>query len=221
MPEAKKSNVALWVVGGCLVLIIIGVGSVVGALYWGKKKITNMAHEMADPAMRDKRAKEMLGASALPPGYYAGVNISMGIVETARLTDVSPTGDVQTTYNERGFTYNESIRTDPSDIEDYLAGKRGNVLDKMGTRLRTDEVLRTGTLNVNGQLLQYSARRGEVTQDNEAIPGLFTIFTIACNGDNDERWAVWFEKAAADAKSGTVTDEEAMKAFFGHFNLCR
>lgn len=215
MQEAKKSNVGLWLLGGCALIVLLGLAAVVGGVFWGTSKLSNMAEEMSDPAAREKKAKEILGASALPPGYHAGVSISMGLAKTARL------GDVPGAISERGFVYNDSMGSGESKIAGYVAGNGANVFDEMGTRLRTDELLANGTFDVNGQRVGYSTRRGEVTLDNQAVAGFFTIFTIDCSGDDRERWAVWFEKAAPEATGGTVTNAEEMKAFFGHLNLCR
>jgi len=221
MPEPRKSNAAWWIAGGCLFALVVASGIAVGVFYWGTKKVTRMAEEAADPAVREREAKELLGATALPPGYHAGLAASVGIGEMVHLTDTPQTSS-ETKFTDRGFVYFEhTFSPKQSRIGEYLAGAKGNTLEYVGTRLRTDEVLGNGLLNMDGQFVQYSARRGEFAVNDQAFPGFFTVFTVVCNNDDRERWAVWFEKAAAGAKSGTVTDEGAMKAFFGHFSLCR
>lgn len=226
MPEQKSSSRwVFWVLGGCLLIVVLGIAGVVGVYYWGRNKITTMVEEQTKPEVRERKAKEMLGATELPPGYHAGVNISMGLVKTARLSDKPITGDSAATYTERGFVYIDSIRTETSKIDDFLNGKSGNVIEEIGVRVRADESLGDGTMEVNGQKLRYALRRGEFTESNEAVPGLMTIVAIGCP-DNRDRWAVWFQRVPPSTstpdipRAGSVADENAIREFFGHFHVC-
>ena len=224
--QQTKSRWIFWLLGGCLLIVIVGVAAVAGLAYWGKKKVTTFVEEQTDPAKREQRTKELLGAQTLPPGYYAGVSLSIGLVRTAWLSD-SPMSD-ENHYRERGFVFNESMRGGDAkpNIEKFVAGEHGNVIDEMSVRLRSDENLGTGTLEVNDQRLEYHARRGEVTHSNEAVPGVYSIVLIRC-GDDRERWAAWFQRVppstpTADIpRAGSVIDEESIRAFFAHFHLCR
>ena len=212
----------MWILGGCVVLVI-GVAVIVGgAAWWAQRKIGTMVEQQTNPKFRDQNAKEMLGASTLPPGYFAGVNISVGIVRTARLTDKADADG----FDKRGFVYNDSIRSSTSKVDDYLAGKSGNVLDDIGTRVRSDETLRDAVLDVNGQQVHYYVRRGEVSESNTAVPALLTLFTFKCP-DGRDRWAVWFQRedpATPTAEidvAGSVGDEKAIRDFLSYFNVCR
>lgn len=226
-PPRSSGRWIFWVLGGCLIVVLLVVGGIAGVYYWGKNKLTTMVEEQTDPAKREERLKEMLGAQTLPPGYHAGVNVSLGLARTAWLSDVPVSGE-EAHFRERGFVYNETIRAgeQESEMEAFLAGKSGNVIEEMGVRLRSDELIDAGTLEVNGQRLQYFARRGEVTHDEQAIAGIYSVVTIRC-ADNRERWAVWFQRVppstptAEIARPGSVIDESAIRAFFGHFRICR
>lgn len=221
MNEKPKSRVWIWVVGGCLALVVGVVVVLFGALYWGREKLTSMAEEQTRPETRETRAKEMLGATELPPGYRAGVNVSLGIVRAVRLGD-SADG---TSVEKRGFVYQESLRTSTSKLDDFLKGK-SNVFEEMGTRIRADERLRDATIEVNGQQVHYYVQHGEVTDLDVAMPALITLMTFQCPAGDRERWGVWFQKKDAATLAtqldvdGSVGDEKAIRSFLGHFNVC-
>lgn len=219
--ERSKRPVWIWILGGCLLLILIAVALAIGGIYWGSGKLATMAEEQSNPEVREQKAKEILHATSLPPGYHAGFSISLGIVRSARLAD-HPDGFAEAT---RGFAYNESIRGGESKVDAYVAGTAGNVLDEMGTRVRTDEVLLESTVEVDGRTVHYSVREGEVSEADEAIPALFTLMTIRCDDDR-ERWGVWFQRVDSEAPAtesdleGTVGEPAAIRDFLGHFAVC-
>lgn len=225
-PRPSQSRWIFWLLGGCLLLVIVTVVGIAGVYYWTKNKLTTMVEEQTDPAKREQNLKKMLGAQSLPPGYHAGVNISLGLARTGWLSD-KPIGDDNPRYDQRGFIFSESIRAgdEESDVEKFVAGKSGNVVEDMGTRLRSDETLGEGRLDVNGMQLHYYARRGEVVQEQQAVPALYSVATIGCP-DRRDRWAVWFQRvepsvSTADiARPGSVIDESAIRAFYSHFRLC-
>jgi hypothetical protein len=217
----RKRPVWIWILGGCLLLVILGGVFVAGAVYWGGSKLMSMAEEQQDPETRAEKVREMLGASSLPPGYHAGFSVSLGVVRTARLAD--DPDDEQAT---RRFVFNDSMRSSDSKLDDYLAGTRGNVFEEMGTRIRSDEQLRDGEMEVNGQKVRYTIRRGEFTHSEVATPGLMTVMRIGCDDDR-ERWAVWAQRESPATPTpqieldGSVADETAIRAFLSHFNVCR
>ena len=225
-PRSSRPTWIFWVLGGCLLFVMLIVGSIVGVYYWTKSKLTAMVEEQTDPVKREEGLKAMLGAQTLPPGYHAGVNISLGLARSARLSD-KPMGDDNPRYEQRGFIYCDSIRAGETEstIEKFVAGKSGNVINEMGIRLRSDESLGGGALEVNGQQLRWYARRGEVAEEEQAVPGLYSIVTIRCS-DGRDRWAVWFQRVDPStpisdvARAGSVMDESAMRAFLSHFRIC-
>lgn len=222
MNEKPKSRVWMWILGGCLVLVVVVAGVLVGVFFWGRQTLTTMVEEQTKPEVRETRAKETLGATALPPGYRAGINVSMGIVRSLRLGD-SADG---TSVEKRGFVYHEFLRASESEMDDFLAGK-SNILDEMGTRVRADERLRDAIIEVNGKQIHYYVQRGEITDSDAAMPALITVMTFQCAGEDRERWGIWFQKEAAATPTaqvdvdGSVGDEKAIRAFVGHFNVCR
>lgn len=226
-PPRSSSRWIFWVLGGCLLIAVLVVGGIVGVFYWGKNKLTTYVEEQANPATREQRLKEMLGAQTLPAGYHAGASISLGLARTAWLSDRPMAGN-EAQYGERGFVFNESMRAGEAKakVEQFAEGEGGNVVDEMGVRMRSDEILDAGTLEVNGQRLRWYARRGEVTHSSEAVAGVYSVILIGC-GDTRERWAVWFQRVPASTptaeipRDGSVIDENAIRAFFSHFRLCR
>ncbi|MBW3564170.1 MAG: hypothetical protein KY459_05555 [Acidobacteria bacterium] len=219
--ERSKRPVWIWLLGGCLLLILLAVALVIGAMYWGSGKLASMVEEQSNPEMREQKAKEILGGTSLPPGYHAGFSISMGLVRSARVAD-HPDGFAEAT---RGFVYNESIRGGESKVDAYVAGTAGNVLDEMGTRIRTDELLLESTVEVDGRTVPYSVREGEISESDVALPALFTLMTIPCDDDR-ERWGVWFQRRDSETTvtgsdlEGTVGDPDAISDLLGYFDVC-
>ncbi|HEX6084224.1 MAG TPA: hypothetical protein VF266_06850 [Thermoanaerobaculia bacterium] len=144
-PRPAQSRWIFWVLGGCLLFVILIVSGIAGVYYWTKSRFTAMVEEQTDPLQREQNLKKMLGAQTLPPGYHAGVNISLGLARGAWLSD-KPMGDDNPRYDQRGFIFNESIRAGETEsaVEKFVAGKSGNVVSEMGVRLRSDESLGGG-----------------------------------------------------------------------------
>jgi hypothetical protein len=221
-PQKSSSRWIFWVLGGCLVVVGLGIAAVVGVYYWGKSKLTTIVEEQTDPAKRERRAKEILGATVLPPGYHAGVGVSIGLARIVWLSD-RPPFDEGPRYDRRGFIYNESIRggTGPSELEQFLAGDRGTVFDEMGVRLRADQRLGESEGAVNGQRLRSYALRGAVTHDDEhVVEGIYSVTLVRCSDDR-ERWAVWFESLEPSAELPELNVHNTVEPLFAHFRLCR
>ena len=70
-PRSSRPTWLFWVLGGCLLFVMLIVGSIVGVYYWTKSKLTAMVEEQSDPVQREQGLKAMLGAQTLPPGYHA------------------------------------------------------------------------------------------------------------------------------------------------------
>jgi hypothetical protein len=221
MQQPSKKRYWFMIAGGCLAFILGWVLVIAGVFYWGSAKLMSTVEGQMDPEVRDEKAKEILGITEFPPGYRGGISLSMGIVKSARLTDSADGSG----YEARGFHYNESIRTDSSKFDAYFAGRSGNVLEGMALRIRTDEVLGSGTVRVGGRDVSYSLRRGEVSEADDAIPGLVNLIVFDC-GDDRDRWAAWFQREPASTPTsdlemdGSVGDEEALREFLGYLNVC-
>ena len=97
---------------------------IVGFAWWGKNKLTNIVEEQRDPVKREMRAKDILGATALPPGYHAGMSINVGLASTTSLSDTPMSGD-DMSYGERGFIFNDSRKNSstPWPAKSSLNGK--------------------------------------------------------------------------------------------------
>lgn len=74
MTESSQPRWLFWVLGGCLLVILLGVAGAAGVYYWGKNRLTALVEEQTDPVKREQNLRKMLGAQKLPPGYHAGVN---------------------------------------------------------------------------------------------------------------------------------------------------
>jgi len=145
---------------GCLVAVILAVGSCVGIVWFGAKKMEQMVEELEDPEKRAERVAEVLGMDEVPEGYYPAMAFSVPFVmEMAILSDQPVTehaaegqgADVEATaggetddagpggtfdgFDQRGFVY---INTKTF----------GNDLDKITAYLRGEETSREAFDNI-------------------------------------------------------------------------
>jgi hypothetical protein len=161
---------------------------------WAK----GLESEMKDPAARERKVKEILGAKELPEGYHAVMGFSVPfLMEAAILSDKPPgaSGEPQS-LGERGFIYFKFIAAgqDQKELKDYFEGKTNDpaVLRKNNINIQSSEILRRGVVEVGGQNLLYLSQRGSVNFQGNAQQGLSAFILVECKGDQRFRMGIWF-----------------------------
>ncbi len=232
-----------WFLGGCL-FAIVALGLVVcGAgfmlVQWGR----GVERELKDPASRTDKALRVLGAKALPDGYYAMVALNIPyIADLAVLTDKAPDekGNIPG-FGARGLIYMRSMRFggNPQEIEDFVTGKTNDLdaLRRNKINLGPGDVLARGTLEgrAGAEKLLYLVKRGSVQMNEHSVQGMSAVVMPKCEpSDGKQRIAIWFcpepeaakglkpDDAAglAAALAGSCGDPEAIGAFMDHFRPC-
>ncbi len=237
-PQKKPTSPWVYVGCGCAAIVVLGLAVLGGLSFWGYRAGKELTEGMKDPVKREARVKAVLPYQQLPPGYYPAFAMSMPMVmEMAMLTDRDPgtgkSGPDQG-FAERGFMYMNmrEMKDNKAKMERFLRGEAPRPDDsdwyQSNIKFNPKEVIRRGTINVNGTEILYSASRGEIERRHgEDKHGIVTMMMPQCPHETRLRFALWFgpdpapEKPVAETDyAGTTADPAAMQEFLGHFQLC-
>jgi len=238
-PQKKPTSPWVYVGCGCAALVLLGLLGFGGLTFWGYRKGKEFSEGMKDPVKREARVKAVLPYEQLPPGYYPAFAMSMpmGFMEMAMLSDRDPgTGRSAPDqgFVQRGFMFMNmrQMKDNKDKMARFLRGEAPRPQDsgwsQSSVKFNFKEVIRRGTLTVNGTEVLYSANRGDITRHGgEQSPGIVTMVMPECPHDDRLRFGMWFgpdvtpEKPVAETDFvGTNADPAAMQDFLGHFQLC-
>jgi hypothetical protein len=217
--------------------VFLAVAVVGGIAFWGARKVKQVVEEMKDPAKRAEKVGRMLGTTSFPEGYHPMMGFSIPfILDLAILSDREPDFSAdhggKGAFRERGFVFVRvrGGRSGKGDLESWMAGKGGSPegLREKGIRTETKEIVRRGEVEVGGGRVRWVAQRGTIDVERQKIDGILTTMTIDCGtSSGHSRFAIWFGPDPDPSKkpeeldvTGTPADEEALRAFLGHFQLC-
>jgi hypothetical protein len=222
------------VIGGCLALVVVVVAVVGGVSYFGYRKVREVADEMKDPAAREAKALDKLGAAELPEGYYPVFSFTVPfLADLVVLGDQPPsTAGEPEEPSERGFVY-FSVRSGAQqrqELEEFFAGQRQDteILRQTDINFRPREELGRGRLELEGAPVRWVTYRGELDTRHQRHDAIVTLVSPDCGPGSDRlRMGIWFAPdPAPDAGSveldlaGTPADPEALAVFVSHFDLC-
>lgn len=201
---------------GCLLAVVLAVGSCLALGWFGMQKAREMGEEMTDPVQRKQKVLATLGAEELPPGYHPVMAFSMplGVMEMVMLGDEPPKTDeegrsVPSELGDRGFIYvsHRTFGDEKEKLRAYLKGESRDPgpLDNLDIDAGLDytEVLRRGRIEVGevgylyaaqrGDLRGTPAQRGALGGAGASAEGLGTTFMVECPGDDSRlRVGLWF-----------------------------
>ncbi len=222
---------------GCLVLVALGIAAVVAAGYFGASAFKGYVEDMKDPETRANRAGDILGTERLPEGYTAHLFLHIRwLFDMVVLSDSEPVKiegeDFELESEAVGqhlFLYLKvrDSGTNHDELEQMLRGESTSegVKTDLDLELESDEELGRGSFELGAQRLSYVAHRGELDLDDGDVDGIYSQLLIECPGDDLTRAAVWFQRGEEDdsapvAAGGTPADEEELRRFMSHFDLC-
>jgi hypothetical protein len=209
--QPKKTSPWLYVLGGCGCLVVLAVVGVAGFLWWAGNQVKEFGESMEDPVQRMERAREVVGAAELPPGYHAGFGMEMpfGVLAIAMIGD----GDIPPGANSRGVSIDE----------DDLFDRRGfiyfrmrnfnqeqeseNPAEELMRDYREDEELGRGTIEAAGGTVEYVLSRGTIRRDNAPEESYLANLTIDCGSSDAFRNAVWFTAVPGSAQQDGGEDD--------------
>jgi hypothetical protein len=214
--------------GGILLVLVIAVGVL---SYVGFRTVQTVKREMQDPVARAARAQRLLGADALPEGYFVGPALSIPLLfDLVILADQKPQPDGDLSRDtERLFIYVRLIRGG-REWSEYAEGKGDPFEALEGPNLRLDrgERIAEGRTSVGDQQIAYVSERGEFRPDRgRAIDGILTLLFIDCPDDKRMRLGVWIGPDPAPDRpvhevdfTGTAADPDRVRAFMSRFDTC-
>lgn len=231
---------------GCLGLCVLMVAA---AAFFGVSVFQGFVEDMEDPAARSERAREILGTEELPDDYHARLFVRVPwVLDVVILTD-GPQDEAAGDLDEfapldaehlgvHAFIYLAARRgVVDGDIESIFEGRRrgGRSRVDLDAHFESRRELSRGSFEIAGGEASYVAHQGEIEiEDHQRIEGVYSLMRIDCPDDRKDRLAVWFERTAEGAPGGedeapaiagaaavgSPADEEALRDFMGHFDLC-
>ncbi len=237
MATSKRGS-SLWItVGcGCLVVVALGIAAVVAAGYFGTTAVKGYVEDMKDPAARAARAAEILNAGELPAGYSALLFLHIRwLFDMVVLSDSEPLvlegEDFDLESDAIGqhlflyFALRKKSGMDHDELERMLRGQSTSegVQTDIDIEFESDEELSRGSFELGAQQLSYVGHRGEIDLDDGDVDGVYSQVLIDCPDDDMTRAAVWFQRQdepGPETPAGTPADEDELRRFMGHFDLC-
>lgn len=207
----QKTSPWLYVLGGCGCLVLLAVIGVVGFGWWVTNEVREFGESMEDPVQRLDRAREIVGASELPPGYTSGFGMEMpfGVMAIAMIGD----GDIPTETNGRGVNIDEDDLFERRGfiyfmMKNFAQDQQSeNPAEEMMQDFRKDEELGSGTIEAAGGTVSYVLSRGTLVRDDAPEESYVANLTIDCGSTDSFRNAVWFTAVPGSAQQDTVDGE--------------
>lgn len=246
---AKKSTGSWWITAGCgcAVLIALGIGAIGGVGWMGYSRVKGYVEDLEDPERRSQRARELLGAEALPEGYHGVFFVEIPWLATLvalsddprlaqRLEDMEEIEEYSLSDPGRHFFFytlyeidedGDGPREGLSPGRSKTGGGQVNIQIE-DLELISDQQLEEGILELGEQKIELVAHRGAHIDDfGDRKPGIYSTMAIGCP-DGKRRVAVWFERrnppsegaSEREIPAGSPADLEALETFMGHFELC-
>lgn len=249
MNQSKGTSPWVWIGCGCGVALLLGVTLVAGLGFFGVRKARELERDIKDPARREAKVLEVLGAETLPSGYYPMMGLSVPFLfEMAMVSDLP--GDEEEEpqgFGERGFIFFEmiSLGRQQQELRDFFEGKTDDaeVLRQQNINIRIGDRLAHGELERSDGEILWVAHRGNIDVMGSRQQGITTLLLFECPNDRRMRMGIWFgplpqgevEQAAAEAAeagstearleadlelAGTHADGAAVAAFVSGFQPC-
>lgn len=228
-PAPKQRSPWFYVLLGCGGLAgLMCIGGMVFLLGVGKF-FKDVGEGVTDPEERRKNALKQLGA--LPEGYTVVASVNLFVMETTVMTDAPllPDGGVELTRDRHTFSYYRVMANENNKrAREFLTGKETDpkALAQNGINIDPKDILKRGTITIDGRKVSYVASRGTLGEAGQAGPGLNTNVLFECPGEA-LHVGVWSQPDEhpdqpneALELAGTVADEALLAPFLKPMNPC-
>lgn len=228
-PATKQRSPWFYVLLGCGGLAaLMCLGGMVALLGVGKF-FKDVGEGVTDPQERQRNAVKQLGA--LPEGYAVMASMNLLVMQTTLLTDAPalPDGGFEVGEKSHSFAYIRVMANDNNKkARDFLTGKESDpqALSQSGVNIAPGDVVKRGTLTLDGRTFAWVAARGVMGDGAGKRPGLNTNVLFDCPGDA-LHLGIWSQADPAPEKkneelelAGTVADEAELARFLKPMNPC-
>lgn len=240
---AQRRGTPPWVpIGcGCCLLVLLAIGGMVAAGFFGASAFKGYVETMRDPTARTARAAEILGADQLPEGYTAHLFLRIPwLIDLVMASDSEPVvieddKDFELESEVIGqhlFVYLSLPQSSGMEHEEFERMLRGEstsdgVKTDIDLEIESDQELSRGSFELGEQELSYVGHRGELDLDDGDVEGIYAQVLIDCPGDEITRAAIWFQRGGEvideqdlPEVEGTPADEGTLRRFMDHFDVC-
>jgi hypothetical protein len=249
MNGTGKYTVWHYVGCGCAVLGILALLGIGGCFFFGWRFAQDMQETMSDPVAREAKVRELLGYDDLPEGYLPGFAFSVPfIMDMAAVGDRDlGSGDrmnVETddVFEERGFLYFRMRRFGSlDDVEgesDYdfdaeeelsrgeieAAGARVEYTAQRGTSYAGDQPIPSIAAEMRFDCGDRYHRFGvwfvRIGADEEGVEAEAAEAQVEADAEVVAEAEVEATEEPEPDYTGTPADEDALRAFLDHFDVC-
>jgi hypothetical protein len=170
-PSSRSTSSTLgWIGCGCGALVMVVMACIVGMTWFGYRKGKEIERTFKDPEARLAATRKILNWRELPEGYYpaGAVSIPM-LMDMAILSDEEPRpgrAGHGRAFRHKGLIF-MSFNSWFSNEQELLRWMRGETQETPRWIRRSDakidprQVLKRGTVEVNGQSIVYVVSRGD------------------------------------------------------------
>ncbi len=210
---AERRSPWVYVLLGCLGLLVLGAVVVGGLVFFGVRTAQNIAEDNEDPERRRDRALEILGAGEAPGGYHAVTVVSVPFVlDMAIFSDLAPGAEPWAgEFGERGFYYVQAL-WGGEDLRAFFDGEttEAAALRDMGLELDLEENLGRGDLDREDVAVRWADFRGSTMFGaGEEIGEFVTLIEFDCPEDERMRMGIWFGPAEESEEADATQNDEA------------
>jgi hypothetical protein len=238
--EERRRSAWGWVGCGCGILVLLAALVVGGIAFLLHRQAGETAAGLNDPAAVAKKAQEVIRYRQLPEGLRPVSTLSIPFVMEMAIfadRDLQKGGLATRTFptGTHSFIYIKTLNligagTTEAESRRLLSPRRNDLpawMQKFGFRVRRNQTVRTGTLEVGGHTVFYKAVRSNFLTPRQNLATLMSMMVVECPGSRWTHTALWMvpdpapDKLLDDAEAaGTPADPQAIAALLGHFSLC-
>lgn len=178
-PAKSSSSTLGWLGCGCGLLVALALAGIVGMTWFGYRKGKEIERTFKDPVARTESTREILHWRELPEGYYPAGAVSVPmLMEMAILSDEEPEPGEEghgRAFHERGLifmSFNAWI-SDEKELLRWLQGETKEApkwIQRSDAKIDPKQVLKRGTVEVNGQTIPYVVSRGDAVVEMPEPP---------------------------------------------------
>jgi hypothetical protein len=178
-PRSSTTSTLGWIGCGCGALVALALLSILGMTWFGYHKGKEIERTFKDPVARTEATRKILKWRELPEGYYPAGAISIPmLMEMAILSDEEPepgeAGEGRA-FGENGMVFMSfnSWISDEKELLSWLKGETKETPDwirRSDAKIDPNQVLKRGTVEVNGQTIVYVVSRGDAMKESVPEP---------------------------------------------------